>query len=413
MARRIHSSKLENRTARLKLDSKTKPYFQMIAPRIHLGYRRNQDGPGSWSVKAHGSLHRFAVADDREDANNDTIMDYWQALDRAKQLARVGEGSKALITAREAVEDYEAELKLQGGAKYNATTLLRRHLPEPFASKVVALLKKRDLTEWRAGMLKKNLDPVSVDRYAKSLRSALNLTASNHEGISNAKAWKEGLRITATNGDDEDEAVRDNFILPDQTITALVRGCHEDEQDDDFDLLIDVAAETGSRESQIWRLKVRSLQDADTETPYLLMPTSRKGSNRNKRRASEVRPLPISPRLAALLRQRAKGRAAHEPLLHKVHKVADRFRVVVKRLGLDETLTPYCLRHSSIVRALLRNLPHRLVAAGHDTSVAVLEKVYSRFIVSRHTDALMRAALLDHDPATPADNIVQFARAAE
>jgi hypothetical protein len=41
----------------------------------------------------------------------------------------------------------------------------------------------------------------------------------------------------------------------------------------------------------------------------------------------------------------------------------------------------YALRHSSIVRGLKANLPIRLVAALHDTSVEMIEKHYSAFIV--------------------------------
>jgi hypothetical protein len=107
--------------------------------------------PGSWSVKAHGWLRKFAIADDHEDANGDSVQTFWQALEKAKTLARVGEGSnsEAPITVLEALKDYEADLKLRGGAKYNATTLIRRHLPDALANKTVSLLKRRDLTEAR------------------------------------------------------------------------------------------------------------------------------------------------------------------------------------------------------------------------------------------------------------------------
>jgi hypothetical protein len=44
----------------------------------------------------------------------------------------------------------------------------------------------------------------------------------------------------------------------------------------------------------------------------------------------------------------------------------------------------------------LANVPIRVVAAGHDTSVAMIEKNYARFIQG-HTDALVRATLLDAD----------------
>ena len=49
----------------------------------------------------------------------------------------------------------------------------------------------------------------------------------------------------------------------------------------------------------------------------------------------------------------------------------------------------YALRHSSIVRQLLAGVPVRIVAAGHDTSVAMIERNYSRYITD-HADALVR-----------------------
>jgi hypothetical protein len=44
------------------------------------------------------------------------------------------------------------------------------------------------------------------------------------------------------------------------------------------------------------------------------------------------------------------------------------------------SVVPYSLRHSSIVRGIAAGLPIRLVAAMHDTSVAMIEKHYSRWI---------------------------------
>ena len=62
MARSIYSDKLKNRTNRLKLPIKKKPYKLLIAPRNLSRYRRNE-GPGTWSVEA-GWLKRFALADE-------------------------------------------------------------------------------------------------------------------------------------------------------------------------------------------------------------------------------------------------------------------------------------------------------------------------------------------------------------
>ena len=67
----------------------------------------------------------------------------------------------------------------------------------------------------------------------------------------------------------------------------------------------------------------------------------------------------------------------------------------------------YALRHSCIVRMLLQNVPIRLVASLHNTSVAMIEKHYSKYI-TEHTDEISRRALLQHEP-TIGDNIVVLA----
>jgi hypothetical protein len=72
-----------------------------------------------------------------------------------------------------------------------------------------------------------------------------------------------------------------------------------------------------------------------------------------------------------------------------------RLRPVIERFKLGDNITPYALRHSSIVRMILQGVPLRLVAAHHDTSTAQVEKTYSRFIVGDPSEALTRAALPD------------------
>src|SRR5262249_13585238 len=55
-------------------------------------------------------------------------------------------------------------------------------------------------------------------------------------------------------------------------------------------------------------------------------------------------------------------------------------------------VTMYALRHTSIVRQLLANVPVRVVAALHDTSVVMIEHNYSKYIAD-HADELARATL--------------------
>ncbi len=399
MARRTRSASLENRTQRLKLAIRKKPYSALIAPGIFLAYRRNA-GPGTWSVKCNGWLRRFALADDHEDANGESVMTYWQALEHAKKLARAGEGnSEQPISVAEAVNAYEADLATRGGSQYNAS-LVRRHLPGTLASKAVALVTERELRDWRAGLIKKGLKPASADRYARAFKAALALAASNDKRITNAAAWKNGLKKLP------DSEVARNVILPDQTVAALVSGSYD--EGDDYGVLIDTLAETGARESQVLRLRVDDLQDRNPVAPRLMMPNSRKGKNRK----IEYRPLPISPRLAKLLRQQAKGRAAHDRLIDRIPRLSGRFHPIAKRLGLGPEVTPYALRHSSIARQLLKGVPVRVVAAHHDTSVAMIEKNYSRYILGDPTDALTRATLLDLGTAPSPAEVIPLSRQA-
>ena len=68
----------------------------------------------------------------------------------------------------------------------------------------------------------------------------------------------------------------------------------------------------------------------------------------------------------------------------------------------------YSLRHSSIVRQLLKNVPVRLVAELHNTSIKMIEKHYSKYI-TEHSDDISRHALLQHEPPS-GENVVALAR---
>jgi hypothetical protein len=79
------------KTPRLKLAVQKKPYWQQMAPGLSLGYRRNK-GAGAWVVRvADGNgtnwTKGFAVADDVAKPDNDAVMTYEQAQDRARKLA--------------------------------------------------------------------------------------------------------------------------------------------------------------------------------------------------------------------------------------------------------------------------------------------------------------------------------------
>ncbi len=397
MARRTRSAALESRTARLKLAPRKKPYTATIGPRLQLAYRRNK-GAGVWSVKSASGLQKFALADDHEPANGGSVMDYWQALEKARTLARAGEGSgDRLATVAEAIDAYEADLAARSGDARNASRL-RFNLPDRLKSKTVALLTSKELRQWRNSLVEKGLTPATAGRVGRALKAALNLAASDDQRITNAKAWRDGLQALP-----EGDGAR-NIILPDETVSGIVRGAYDDDRR--FGVFIETLAGTGARESQVLKLMVRDLQDDNPAGPRLMMPSSRKG----RKRRVDYKPLAISPGLAAVLRQAAAGRALYDPLLGKIHDLVIQFRAVAKRVGLGPEVTPYALRHSSIVRQLLSGVPVRVVASHHDTSVVMIERTYSRFIVGDPSDVLTRRTLIDFSAPPPSDNVVPIGR---
>jgi integrase len=371
-------------------------------------------GLGTWNVRvADGGaewIKRIAVADDLEPASPPHVLTFWQAIDQARALARRQPGQaideSRPLTVSEALTLYEKDLAARGSSPYNAEHP-RIHLPGVILNKPVALLGATELRKWRDSLLAKGLAPGTVNRTKTGLRAALELAAAHDPRVANHRAWKVGLAALP------DAHVARNVILTDDEVRRIVAAAYD--HDRALGLMVEVAAVTGARLSQLARLEIGDLQ-ADGPEPRLLMPLSAKGRARNKRH--ERRPVPISSSLASVLKQEAAGRPSEAPLLLRANGERwghgrrrhhrDDFRTVVEAAGLDlDVVTLSALRHSSIVRQLVANTPIRVVAAMHDTSVKMIERTYSRHI-AEHTDALARRALLDAAAPAPG-NVVALA----
>jgi integrase len=393
-----------------------KPYYVRLSPGIALGYRRNA-GAGTWTVRvADGGaewIKKIALADDLEAASPPHVLSYWQAIDTARALARRQPGEaideSRPLTVAEALDRYEADLKARGGDPYNVRHV-RLHLTGSILSKPVALLGATELRKWRDSLLDKGLAPGTVNRTKTGLRAALELAAAQDPRVANQRAWRVGLAALP------DAHRARNVILDDASVRRVVAAAYD--HDRALGVMVEVAAVTGARLSQLARLEVADLQ-ADGPEPRLLMPLSAKGRARNKRH--ERRPVPITGALASVLKQEAADRASDAPLLTRAdgsgwghsrtrHHRND-FRAVIKAAGLDpDEVTLYALRHSSIVRQLLANVPIRIVATLHDTSVKMIERTYSRYIAS-HSDEIARRALLETNAQPPAAaNVVPLAK---
>jgi integrase len=417
MARKVAFSALESRSARLRMKVRRRPYSgPSLARGISLMCRRNKTN-GTWVLKAsdgHGAYWTkgFALADDYEDSDSRNVLTFYEAQDAAKRLAR-GEddnADSAPITVDGALKDYKCDLEARNANPYNAESP-RVHLTNVLLAKLVQLLNPHELKKWRDGLLGK-VAPSTVNRVCRCLGAALELARQHDERIQNRQSWEVGLA-----GLPDAQEAR-NVILSDVTVRELVASAYGHAHQ--LGLLVDVLAVTGARPSQAARLRVEDFHHHPLR-PKLMMPKSAKGGGRNRSQKKHERySVPITPALAAKLKDAASGRAGDAPLLvqsdgsawgdnpgQRYHRQIDK---IVSAIGLDPAVvTIYALRHSSIVRMLLANVPIRLVASLHNTSVAMIEKNYSKYI-TEHSDDISRKALLQHEEPQIADNVVALAR---
>lgn len=454
MARTIRDSNLETRTARSRLKPRGKPYYRTMEHGLHLGYRKPLSGAGKWVLRHYNggevyTVETIAPADDYSDADGVAILDYRQAQSVARERmverahAAIGGEAPARITVADAVVSYvvvrdgRASKRKGRRVRSDAGQRLRRYVlgqpargaqperpPTPLAKVVFRRLNESHLREWR-DELPDTLTAATRQRLFNDLRAALNAAYAKHRGQlprSLQDTVKFGLKSEA---DDEGDAdVADSQVLADTQITSLLRAAREVDSEEGWDgdlyrLVIAMAA-TGARFSQVARLRVRDCQTADSR---LMMPDSRKGGRKKK---IGSKPIPVASDVIAALRPAVFRRAKDQWLLERwrYHQVkggdwerSERgpwstselnrpWQAIRERAGLPDA-TPYCLRHSSIVRGIRSNLSPRLVAAAHDTSVVIIERHYSRFIVS-DLEKLMAGAVVPLLPEDEGGRVVQM-----
>jgi integrase len=430
MARKVKDRELDTRAAREKLKPRGKPYWRLIERGLHLGYRRLKGKAGTWCLRHYLGEQAYGVeaigaADDLSDADGMVILDYWQAVEKARQrmVERASEanGTGDVLTVRTAIDAYitmrdAREGRRQGRAVRSDAHRLALYVigreqrgnraaikPTKLADVPLPALTETDLSNWRNQL--PDMTEASKRRTISDLKAALNAAyEKNRKRLDATLPATIRHALKAQQHDDDDEAeplARENQILADAEVTKLLRAAREidaeKEWDGDLYRMVLVLAATGARFSQVRRLKVGDFQ---REKKRIMMPPSRKGKGKKKNFES----LPVGPDVLDALQSVVTGRPKNAPLLEHWRRQptaggnggpqwerAERgawqspselkraWRAIRERAKMPETI-PYALRHSSIVRGIKANLPLRLVAALHDTSVVMIERHYSKWI---------------------------------
>src|SRR5262245_20530636 len=88
MPRQLRDSKLDSRSARLKLTPQGRPYFRKIDHDVSLGYRRISNQNGTWLRRSwSGGKYQdsgMEQADDYQDSDGETVLTFWEAIERLR-----------------------------------------------------------------------------------------------------------------------------------------------------------------------------------------------------------------------------------------------------------------------------------------------------------------------------------------
>lgn len=423
MSRTIDDAPLTTREARKRLAPGL--YWRSVDTEIHVGYRKGKRA-GVWLVRwRNGTGYRQAAVGPADDVVGIGNLDYRVAVrDALKQVTAARIEAKALAdgpleTVRLAVQVYiesrnaRHSRRVGRPVRSDASHRLERYVigrpkcgqrkavvAAPISEIALHKLTERNLLDWRKD-LPTDLKATAVQRLVNDFKAALNSTYErNRDRLPPAlpSIIKSGLKAVLV---DEDEGVplaRENQILSDTQISDLIRATHEVDSEHSWDgdlfRLIVVMAGTGARFSQVARLRVADVQ---TEAGRLMVPVSRKGRSRK----GGLTPVHVGRDVLDALAPILSGRNKNELLLERWRyaqqpgsirwfrsrrqawetpsEIVRFWREIRERAGLPDVV-PYAFRHSSIVRGIRANLPLRLVAAIHDTSVPMIERHYARFI---------------------------------
>ncbi|RUT34542.1 integrase [Arsenicitalea aurantiaca] len=423
------ASEIDTIAKRAKLAPRKNPYWHGVSGGrggVSLGYRKGAKGPGVWIAKIvlekRRLEERLGHADDegappgalKYRAAVAAALD-WSQRQAAALTAPASEASGG-PTVRSAVEAYSSMRERRSAQDgKNATGRLAKHVlsDKAFADTPLARLRAGTIETWRAGLAKARhedgrvepLAPATVNRLMNDLRAALNAMIESRRRELPPHLSDE-VRIGTRAGRVENVARKQ--LLTDKQVQSVVQAAFDVDPEGDFGRLVMLAAATGARFSQLTSATVAHFQP---EHRRILMPGSRKGRTPAAKAPVAI---PLSDDVVERLRPAATDRPASACLLERWgYRKAEAFRwerdkrrpwagayevdkpwaAACAKAGLPSGTVMYALRHSSIVRGLRAGLPVRLVASLHDTSIEMIERHYSAFIVDMTEELARRATL--------------------
>lgn len=382
MGRTVREAALATRTARLRLAVQTKPYWRVIEQGLHVGYRRRATG-GTWIARwrdEQGIYHeaKLGLADDLQNANGDSVLDFSQAQQAARSLwthqqrlaSGLGAPTDGPYTVAQAMTDYLEDYRRRGGkASDSIESVSRRNILFELGGVPVVKLTTRRLLDWHRAIAERprrwrsrpgaeaklaafdrtNSDAVrrrraTANRVLTYLKAALN------------HAWRAGLVPS-------DDAWR--RVKPFKSVDApvirylshgeifrLLNACRHGFRD-----LVHVALVTGCRYGELCRLKVT---DYNPDVGTLTIRDAKSG---------QVRHVTLTAEAPELFERLVAGRAPDDFLLTRDDcrqwKRAEQLRPMREACARAAILPPvgfHILRHTHASILAMRAVPMAVIA---------------------------------------------------
>ncbi len=409
MARRVLDRYLDSKEARRRLAPRAKPHFRAIERGLHLGYRRLATGAaGPWVARHYLGDQRYEEeaighADDLSDADGVVILNYWQAVEVARERMRLRIHAEAGITGpytvAHAVAAYGEFLERNRKTAYDVRKRMEAHALPRLGKLEVASLTADKLRKWHADLARKpprlrskpgeqqKYRPLrddeealrrrraSANRCLAQLKAALNL-AWREGKVPSDMAWR---KVRPFEGAD---AARVRYLSVAEC-KRLLDACEPD-----FAVLVRAALETGARYGELCRLKVEDF-NADTGTVAIL--TSKAGKPRH---------VVLTDEGMAFFEQVCRDRIGGEPMFlkgngspwqksHQLRPMAGACR----RAKIDPPINFHALRHTWASLATMNGVPLLIVAKnlGH-SDTRMVEKHYGHLAPSYIADAIRAGA---------------------
>jgi integrase len=167
MARTVRDTKLETRTARLRLPIRSEPYWRSLEKGFALGYRRRANG-GTWLARRRDETggyieHRIGITDDLQDTDGVAVYDYGQAQKaarawwRSERRREEGHDTRSgPLTVADAMADYLSAFERRGGKSlYETRRAAETHILPALGHMQVAKLTAKKIEDWHQGLAEK------------------------------------------------------------------------------------------------------------------------------------------------------------------------------------------------------------------------------------------------------------------